>query len=303
MTAEPQRPPVRWVATPPGAPRSRPVRRGPHRYTGPPAYAAPPRWGFPRVAWRRPRGVPADLRADAGARTAAITRPTALWLRCTAVVALLALGAELWRYGLLLMSRSGTLSAAVVAASDALVVLSETLLLVAAVISAGCALVWLVRARAAAARGAGVRNARSDWTVVLGTLVPGWNLIVPGAALAELEHTALIGTGDRSSSGRPVPSPLVRVWWACWSASLLLGWTGIAWGFRDGVQAEADGVLLHAWIAAVAAAVAVLSSRVVLHLRRLLAPLDPTELRRDRVVAVRGAELPPRRARPRASPR
>ncbi|MHA6797834.1 DUF4328 domain-containing protein [Bounagaea algeriensis] len=303
MSTGPQRPPVRWVATPPGGTPSRPVRRAPRRYTGPPAYAAPPRWGFPRVAWRRPRAVPADSHADAGVRMAAITRPTALWLWCTAVVALLAAGAELWRYVLLLMSRSGTLSWWAVAASDALVVLSGTLLPLTAVIGAGHALVWLVRARAAAAGRAGVRNARSDWAVVLGTLVPGWNLLVPGAALAELEHTALIGTGDRRSCARPAPSPLVRVWWVCWVVSLVLGWTGFAWAFRDGVQAQADGVVLHAWIAAVAAAVAVLSARVVRYLRRLLAPVDPTELRRDRVVAVRGAELPPRRARPHNSPR
>lgn len=247
--------------------------------------------------------MPADPRADAGARMAAITRPTALWLWCTAGVALLAVGAELWRYVLLLMSRSGALSAVVVASSDALVLLSGTLLPVVAAISAGHALVWLVRARAAAARKTGVRNARSDWAVVLGTFVPGWNLFAPGAALAELEHTALLGTGDRGSTERPAPSSLLRAWWVCWGVSLLLGWMGIAWGFRDGVQAQADGVVLHAWIAAVAGAVAVLSARVVWHLRRLLAPVDPTELRRDRVVAVRGAELPPRRARPRTSPR
>lgn len=235
-------------------------------------------------------------RAASAAKVAVI----ALWI--TVGVASVSAVAEVWRY-LLLYSREGALSALPLLLSDALVITSGLLLYVAGAVAGGCALLWLVRARAVVAQRAGVRNARPDWLVITGTVVPGWNLFMPGSALAELEHTLLAEQGARQSGERPRPSILVRLWWLTWVVSLLLGWTGVFWNFRDSVQAQADGVLLHAWIAVAAAVTAFTTLRVIGYLLRLLAPLDPSELKRARVIRVRGAAPLVRTPRPSSAPR
>ncbi|GAA0508684.1 hypothetical protein GCM10011581_19260 [Saccharopolyspora subtropica] len=294
---------MEWVATPPGGPRPvRPPRRA-RRYTGPPAYPAVPRWGFPLLAWRWPLALPVQQQGDP-ARRAEATGATAvatLWI--TAGVAGLAAFAEGWRYVLLLISRSQALSRTVLAISDALVGTTGLILWPLGAFSGLFVVLWALRARAAAAQRIGVRNARPDWQVVVGVLVPGLNLLVPGSALAELEHTVLAAEGERERGARPYPTLLVRFWWVTWTATLLLGWFTFAWGFRTGVQALADGVVLHALNDALVAVLAMLTVRVIRYLNRLLLPVNPTELRHLWVRAVRAAPPPPRAPRPSTAPR
>lgn len=293
-----RRPLVEWEATPPGGPRPVRPRRRPRRYTGPPAYPAVPRWGFPMLAWRWPLALPAHRRVDPVERAEAVaaTALPALWT--TAVLGLLAGFAEFWRYLLLLRSRDSALGRMTLAISDALVGTTGVVLLLLGLFTGVVVVLWALRARQAAAEAVGVRNARPDWQVVAGVLVPGLNLFVPGSALAELEHTALVTEGARERGARPRPSVLVRLWWAAWIANLLLGWTAFAWRWRTGVQAMADGVVLHVWNDLLVALLAVLTALVVRYLMRLLVPLDPTELKRLRVLATRGAPPPTKAPRP-----
>ncbi|WP_347567556.1 DUF4328 domain-containing protein [Actinopolyspora sp. BKK1] len=267
-------------------------------YTGPPAYPAPPRWGFPPLTWRWPLSLPEARRADPAERVAALsgTAVSTLWI--TAVLGVLAAGAESWRYVLLLWSRSGALGRTTLAVSDALVATVGIMTWLFGLLSAVVGVLWALRARSYAHERAGLSPARADWQVVLGVLIPGVNLFVPGSVLAELEDAALRGSGESVAGVRPVPSRLVRFWWVCWGCCLLVGWVTMLWGLRDGVQALADGVLLHAFSDVLLVVVAVVSVRVVKRCTRLLVPPDPTALRTRRVLRVRGAPVPPRAARP-----
>ncbi|MDQ4103891.1 MAG: DUF4328 domain-containing protein [Actinomycetota bacterium] len=257
------------------------------RYTGPPSYPIPPRWGFRRSALPlRPSGgrwaVPVDTPPDEQMRALAAVAVPLLGL--TATVLLITAGAEAWRYALLLGSRTDAVPAGPLRASDALVVTGGVVSLLAAALAGVVTLGWLVHANAAAARAAAITPTRPTWQLVLGVLVPGINLVVPGAVLAELEHTALGQNPDR----RPRPSPLVIGWWAMWATGLLLSGTAILWSQRDGVQARADGVLLHVATDLVAAAVAITTIVVVRRLTRLLSPVHLTGVRRMVVVRVPG---------------
>jgi hypothetical protein len=145
---------------------------------------------------------------------------------------------------------------------------------------------WMLAVREAAAERSGRRPARADRWVLLGWLVPGLNLSVPGSTLAEVEHTAL----DRPADERPRPSRLLLLWWALWAANVLFAACALIWRFRTGVQAQADGVELHALSDLLAAATAVVSARVVLWLTALVSPPRPTG--RETVVAVLGSAKP-----------
>jgi Domain of unknown function (DUF4328) len=205
-------------------------------------------------------------------------------LGLTAMLALVTAGAEAWRYALLLASRSDAVPAGPLHASDALVVTGGVVSLLSAVLAGAVTLGWLVHAHAVAARAAAVTPARPGWQLVVGALVPGLNLVVPGAALAELEHTTLGGHPDR----RPHPSRLVVGWWVTWVIGVVLSGTAVLWNLRDGVQARADGVLLHVATDLVAVAVAITTIVVVRRLTRLLSPLTLTRARRMVVVRVPG---------------
>lgn len=273
----------RWVATPPAGdrPSRRPSARRP--YSGPPSYPVVPRWGFPRLGWRRPVGLtPSAPAAAERMRVLAGSLVPVLWL--VTALAVIAAAAELWRYGLLLDSRFDAVPAAPLRASDALVVTSGWLGLVAGVLAVSLGVMWLVRTGDAAAEVAGVRPSRPRWVVVAGTLLPGVNLLVPGAVLAEIEHAAL----GRDPTLRPRPSRLVRWWWVVWAAGLLAAAGTVLWGTLDSVQAQADGVLLHAVTDLLAAAAAVLTARVVRRTTALLTPVDPVRARRRLVVRVPG---------------
>lgn len=287
-----------WVATPPGPARPRRRARRSRPYTGPPSYPAVPRWGFPQLAWRWPLALPNAQRVDPVERLHArcATAVATLWL--TAGLAVVASLAEVWRYVLLLRSRSEALPRTSLAVSDALVATTGVMTWLFGLLSGVVVVLWALRARAFAHERAGVRPARPDWQFLTGVLVPGLNLFVPGSVLAELEHTALLAEGARDVGTRPSPSRMVRFWWAAWVAGLLFGWGTFLWGFRGGVQAMADGVVLHAITDAVVVALAVVTVVVVRRLTRLLTPVDTASIQRERVVAVRGAPKLSRAPRP-----
>jgi hypothetical protein len=220
--------------------------------------------------------------ADEQMRTlAAVAIPL---LGLTAMLALVTAAAEAWRYALLLASRSDAVPAGPLHASDVLVVTGGVVSLLSAVLAGAVTLGWLVQAHAAAARAAAVTPARPGWQLVVGALVPGLNLVVPGAALAELEHTTLGQHPDH----RPRPSRLVIGWWVSWVIGLILAGAAVLWSLRSGVQARADGVLLHVVTDLMAGAVAITTIVVVRRLTRLLSPGTLTRARRMVVVRVPG---------------
>jgi hypothetical protein len=233
-------------------------------------------------------------------RVLALGRQVMVVLWGLAVMAAVAAGGEIWRYVLLLRSRSGAFASGVVDASDALVITAAMLAIAFAVIAATLVVWWLMLARACAAEQAGYQPARPDWQVLVCLVIPGINLVVAGCVLAELEHAVL----RRPVEQRPRPGRLVLWWWIAWVASGLLFAGTVLWRLRDGVQAQADGVLVTAAVDLAAVAVAVLTALVVRRLGTLLAPVDPARVRLMRVVTVEGAPPPPLRpGRPAGAPR
>ena len=283
-----------WVATPPpgpGALQARPIPRR-VRYVGPPAYPAVPRWGFPRLAWRAPTVVPGTT-ARRPYTPELLTRfarraSTVLWM--VAISAFLAAGGEVWRYVLLLIGRSEALPGDVVATSDALVNVGAALAAVTGLLSLVLVPRWLLAAREVATELTGDRPARPDWQVLLGVLLPVFNLFVAGSVLVELEHTAL----GLSGRDRPRPSRLVLGWWLAWAAGETLAIvTFLLDRLRTDVGARANGVLWYAVTDLVAVVVAVLTVLVINALTTVLAPT--TVGVRRQVISVAGAPAPPMR--------
>jgi Domain of unknown function (DUF4328) len=270
--------PLTWVATPPPSVATPPVARS-TRYTGPPRYRFIPRWGFPALPWVAPPPSTPPRDALTGTRASLGSLVPALW--ATATVAAIAAGAELWRYVLLLASRNDALPAGVVAASDALVMSAATVAPILAILAGVLLIIWSVRASRAAGDFAEVVPARSARAIVAGWVVPLANLSVPGSVLAEIEHAALA----RPPGERPRPSLLLRAWWALWVADLVFVVTVALWSLRTSVQAQADGVVLHAVLDLLAAVTAGVTAVLTVHLTRLLTPSRGTH--REVLVAVR----------------
>jgi len=268
---------LQWVAEPPPSAGTPPPVPRPVRYVGPPRYTTPPRWGFPAAPWRAAPGPPAPVPPERMARSLAAVAVPLLW--ALVAVALLAAGAEIWRYVLLLASREGALSADAVAASDALVVAAGSGTVLLGLVAGGLVVAWSLRAAMAAAGRSGSRPSRSLREIVLGWVVPGWNLVVAGPVLAEIEHGAL----DRPPGRRPEPSRLIRVWWLLWVVGGVLAAVVLAWSWRAGVQARADGVALHAVVNLVAAVTAGVTAVLV---SRLTALLNPVRAPRRLLLAV-----------------
>jgi hypothetical protein len=283
---------ARWVATPPpGAVRYAQPRR--LRYLGPPSYASPPRWGFPPLAWRWPTSVPGTpTRSPVNIDRVRVTGGYASTLLLVlAAITLFASGAEIWRYVLLVRSKTGALPRTTVSTSDALVVAGAVFALTVSIFAALLTLWWLSLARRMAAELAGHEPARPDWQVLVGVLIPGVNLVLPGSVLAELEHAV----ARRPLEQRPRPSRLVLSWWLTWVLSGLLCAATLLLRLRADVQAQANGVLWTAATYVVATAVAILTARVIRRMSVLLAPIDPKSVRLLRVIKVEGAPDPPLR--------
>jgi hypothetical protein len=269
---------LEWVAQPPPSAVPPPVPPANRRYLGPPRYRERPRGGFAPRPWRRPVPPPPTPPGQRARATAAVLVPL-LW--ALVAVSSLAAGAEIWRYTLLLASRDGALSADAVAASDALVLAAGVGAVLLGLVAGALLVTWTLRASAAAAARSGSRPSRTERDVVLGWVVPGLNLAVPGSVLAEIEHGAL----DRPPGRRPRPSTLLRCWWALWAVGVVATLATLAWSLRSGVQAEADGVVLHAAVDALAAVTAATTALVVGRLTALLGPVRSP--RRQVVLAVR----------------
>src|SRR4029079_14029924 len=141
--------------------------------------------------------------------------------------------------------------------------------------------VWSVRAARAAGEFAGVVPARSGRAIVAGWVVTVLNLSVPGSVLAEIEHAAL----NRPTGEPPRPSGLLQAWWVLWVANLLGVVVVVLWSLRTTVQAQADGVVLHAVLDLLAAVTAGVTAVLVVRLTRLLTPSRGTH--REVLVAVR----------------
>lgn len=264
-----------WVALPPAA-ADRPPPQPPRRaYAGPPRHPARPRGGFRPAPWVPDGPVAAPAPAP-------LSVPPVALLWATATVAAVAAGAETWRYLLLLASRSDALDAHTVALSDALVGSAGTVTALVGLLAGALLVRWTVGAAGVAARSAGVTQARSARAIVVGWLVPVLDLAVPGSTFAEIEHCAL----GRPPERRPRPSRLLLVWWVLWVADLLLTAVVALWSVRTGVQARADGVVLHAVLDATAAVTAGVTAVLIARLTRLLMPTRVVG--REVLVAVRG---------------
>lgn len=268
---------LQWVAETPHStrPPAGPAPRAP--YTGPPRYRRRPRGGYLVGPWVRP-AQPAVADAATAASSVAGTAVPLLW--ATAAVALVAAGAEAWRYVLLLASRADALDAGTVAASDALVLSAGSIAPLLTLPAGGLVVLWTVRAARAAAEQAGVVPSRGARDVVIGWLTPGLNLAVPGSVFAEIEHAAL----GRATGDRPRPSRLVLLWWGSWAAGLILAAVVLLWALRPGVQARADGVVLHSVLNLLAAVTAGVTATLITRLTRLLGPARAD--RRELVVRV-----------------
>jgi len=258
---------LRWVAEPPASTVPEPPLPRPSRYIGPPHYAEPQRWGFPAAPWMGADRPAQPVPPERQARSLAAVAGPLLW--ALAAVALLAAGAETWRYVLLLASREGALSADAVAASDALVLAAGTGTVLLGLAAGGFVVAWSLPAAAAAASRSNSLPSRSRQEIVLGWVVPGWNLAVAGPVLAEIEHGAL----DRAPDRRPQPSRLVGLWWLLWVAGGVLTAIALVWSWRTGVQARADGVMLHAVLDVLAAVTAGVTAVLVGRLTVLLNPV------------------------------
>ncbi|WP_345415855.1 DUF4328 domain-containing protein [Pseudonocardia xishanensis] len=268
--------PLAWVAEPPPDPRPPLPVRPRFRYLGPPRYREIPRWGFPVGPWP----VESDDSPSSLERARALAQVLLPLLWVLAAVAFVGFLAETLRYVLLVLSREDALPGGLVSFSDAAVAFGGWASLAGA---AGCGvlmILWTLRIREAAALRSDTVPARSARAVVLGWVVPGLNLAVPGGVLAEVEHLGL----DRVPGERPRPGRLLLVWWIAWGLSVVLGVLVFAWSFRGGVQALADGVLLHALLDLVCAVTAVLTVRVVRYLEALVEPTRA--VRREILVAL-----------------
>ena len=178
-------------------------------------YVGPPRYRQRRRAGASPAGAVA---AGAAARPAPRSRRSSgparsprSRSRCcgrSAAVALLAAGAETWRYVLLLASREGALSADAVAASDALVLAAGTGTVLLGLAAGGfvVALVAAAAAVAAAAR-SGSRPSRScARDRARAGSCPGWNLARGRARCSPRSST---GRWTAHPDRRPQPSRLL----------------------------------------------------------------------------------------------
>jgi hypothetical protein len=243
------------------------------------------------VAWRWPTAVAGSettgqpITVD---RVRAVAGHASAMMWALACLAVLAAGGEVWRYVLLVRSRTGALSSRLVATSDAVVTIAAVLTLAFTVVALVVTLWWLHLARHAAAALVDQRPARKDWQVLVYLLVPGLNLAMAGVILAELEHQVL----RRPATERPTPTRQTRIWWAAWVVGGLLFAVTVAWRFRDSVQAHADGVVLSAVTDLVAATVAVLTALTIRRLSTLLSPIDPASVRFLRVLRVENAPAP-----------
>ncbi|PTR22520.1 uncharacterized protein DUF4328 [Rhodococcus sp. OK519] len=231
----------RWVARSPYPPE---VRRRGRASRGPtPRYRYIPRWGL--------LDPPPEERDERVGRTEVVADLAPTLLACAALVFGLATVAECFRYGLLVFNRVRLVDPLTLAISDAMVwstQLSAPLVAVAAAFAVACRL-RVERARVFAERG--LADPRSLRELLVGVLLPGLNLVMPGVYLTEIVD------GDRRLRRA------VRLWWTSWIAGGILVVANVLWRNQDSLQARADGVVLSAITAAVGLVTALLALLVI----------------------------------------
>jgi hypothetical protein len=212
------------------------------------------------------------------------------------MLALLAGGSEIWRYVLLVQSRDSALSTRVVGVSDALVTISSLLAFGFALVPVIFAAWWLYLARLVVQDEQKETPARSSWQVVLGFVLPLFNLFAAAAALAELEHSAF----GQSRDQRPKPSRILLLWWALWALNQVLLIIVLTVRGRGGLMAQTDGVLLAGLLDLSAAALAIASALLVKQLMRAIVPVSLGHFTSRQVLQVIDAPEP--QLRPGRSP-
>ena len=262
------------VACPAAADASGPLRR-----------AAPlpvhPALGVPGAAVDAARPTEAPPRdALTATRATLASLVPALW--ATATVAAVAAGAELWRYVLLLASRSDALPAGLVAASDALVTSAATVAPILTVLAGALLVVWSVRASRAAGEfaGGGARpfDARDRRGLAAARGQP-----VGARVGARRDRARRAGPPGRAAAAA-VGAAAARGGCCGWRTSPAVVVVAL-WSLRTSVQAQADGVVLHAVLDLLAAVTAGVTAVLVVRLTRLLTPSRGTH--REVLVAVR----------------
>nr|WP_240189245.1 DUF4328 domain-containing protein [Nakamurella flavida] len=193
----------------------------------------------------------------------------------TAVLAVIAAGAEAWRFALLLAGRTQVLSGSVVRVNDALVTSAGLVLLVAAVATAVAAVPVLVRLHGDAARRSGRLPSRRPGEVAGWLLAPVANLYGAGVIVGEIDARLIVRAADPEPPGGARPSRLVSVWWAAWVLNGVLVLAALVRGSAGSLQAVADTVELHVAVDLTAALVAGLGAAVLGRFARLLTPAGP----------------------------
>lgn len=183
------------------------------------------------------------------------------------MTALVAAGAELWRYLLLLRGRTEVLSGAVVRASDRLVGTAAWVATGLAVLTAVLLAPLLVRLHVGAAHRAGLAPSRVPAAVLARLVVPGWNVHGVGVVAGEID-----GRLRSSDARRPRLSPLVVTLWVAWVVNAVLVLTTLLRAFGTSDQAVADTVELHILVDLAGAVVAALWFLLLRGWRRLVAP-------------------------------
>jgi hypothetical protein len=195
----------------------------------------------------------------------------ATWLcAATSLCALVAAGAESWRFALMLEGRKLVLAGDVVRASDVLVAASGMAVVLAALGTAACAVPALLKTHVAAARRLGWAPARSAKGIVARLLVPFWNVYGAGQIVTEIDGMLSAPAGDGVTVDRPRASRVTAVWWVSWVVSSVLLIATLARGFGGSLQAIADTVQLHICVDLAAAVVAGLGAAMLHRFTRLL---------------------------------
>jgi hypothetical protein len=241
----------RWVARPASS-KGRAV--GPARVAAPtptPRYDSTPTWGL--------RDTPRDSAAHTPAGRVeqyAANAQTFVWI--TALLLGLAAFAELFRYGILLYNRTRLLSPITLAISDALVYFAQVGALIVGLLALITTSCWLIRQRRLAYASVGATEPRSVRWMLLLSMLPLVRIVMPGVYLTEIVRLRAESDADVYRE-----LTLIRIWWAVWATSNALVVVQVLWSLRNTLQARADGVLLAAVVALVAAVSAVLTLAVM----------------------------------------
>ena len=94
--------------------------------------------------------------------------------------------------------------------------------------------------------------------MLLLSMLPLVRIVMPGVYLTEIVRLRAEADGDVYRE-----LTLIRIWWAVWATSNALVVVQVLWSLRNTLQARADGVLLAAVVALVAAVSAVLTLAVM----------------------------------------